>query len=681
MEIIGDQSLLNVSEVSHRQMQANEYRSRILREVEAILEDEQSSSRQSVNGFEYSYLPGSVHVFADPKPFDFLMKETTQSSSSSLLNLVDRDDKERANEMRNMRRADGGESWEFDNHMRKRSQLYLESLGPFSFGSKRLHSTAGTSNNSNNSGDSKGIISTESVHMDDCGDSIVDRETHTNNYCDDGDDEIYLDLAELAKGNDPTICTYDNWQELDLMKENTVLSQLLSEPEVVLATIRKKEEKEGNDAEIGVQQSIHHVNVSVIDGNEESGEKKKKKNNEENGEQIEICGMERAALDLTSSDTTIAHPVENETTSMISTRKDVLENTGSFQSSPSNQHVSFSSHIEDQIQIQSERQSEVQMEGRLSDMTPISITLPSITQTTHCLPQDSSNNIHTIRDDNDDNDDNDDTKKVGDIKRDDHEKNGEHQYGREDEVNLDNHPNPDEQNHEQHSNNNNNKNIASPSSHLMLEYPPTNSSSQLLDSLPFPSIVSFTSPHDPPSQESSSPPPSPLKLLPTQATQPLPQPSSSLEQQFQKQERFEHLVDTSPAQLRKQREFLQRQYRHFSSQNAFVSEDIVLDIVEILQIFGIPYVFAPGEAEAQCAFLEMMGFVDGVISNDSDVFAFGGKTIYKDFFIDNQYIEAYKIEDIEKELGFTRERIIEYALLEGCDYCEVALLLVHFVHS
>ena len=125
---------------------------------------------------------------------------------------------------------------------------------------------------------------------------------------------------------------------------------------------------------------------------------------------------------------------------------------------------------------------------------------------------------------------------------------------------------------------------------------------------------------------------------------------------------------------------MQRQYRHFSSQNAFVSEDIVLDIIEILRIFGIPYVFAPGEAEAQCAFLEMTGFVDGVISNDSDVFAFGGKTIYKDFFIDNQYIEAYKIEDIEKELGFTRERIIEYALLEGCDYCEVKSLLIRCVH-
>ena len=65
----------------------------------------------------------------------------------------------------------------------------------------------------------------------------------------------------------------------------------------------------------------------------------------------------------------------------------------------------------------------------------------------------------------------------------------------------------------------------------------------------------------------------------------------------------------------------------------------------------------------------------GVISNDSDVFAFGGKTLYKDFFVDNQYVQAYKIEDIEKELGLNRERIIEYAILEGCDYCDVAVFM------
>ena len=72
---------------------------------------------------------------------------------------------------------------------------------------------------------------------------------------------------------------------------------------------------------------------------------------------------------------------------------------------------------------------------------------------------------------------------------------------------------------------------------------------------------------------------------------------------------------------------------------------------------------------------ESMDLGDDVISNDSDVFAFGGKSLYKDFFLDNQYVQAYRIEDIEKELGLNRERIIEYAILEGCDYCDVTTVV------
>ena len=139
----------------------------------------------------------------------------------------------------------------------------------------------------------------------------------------------------------------------------------------------------------------------------------------------------------------------------------------------------------------------------------------------------------------------------------------------------------------------------------------------------------------------------------------------------EQEEHIQSILEASAEQLQQIRKDLSQKYRHFSSQNAFVSENIIMDIVEILHIFGIPYVFAPGEAEAQCAFLNLMELVDGVISNDSDVFAFGGKTMYRNFFVDNRFVEVYKIEDIEKERGLNRNRIIELALLLGCDYCEV----------
>lgn len=58
-------------------------------------------------------------------------------------------------------------------------------------------------------------------------------------------------------------------------------------------------------------------------------------------------------------------------------------------------------------------------------------------------------------------------------------------------------------------------------------------------------------------------------------------------------------------------------------------------------MFGLPYIIAPMEAEAQCAFLEQAGLVDGVVTDDSDVFLFGAQSVYKNIFDNRKYVETY----------------------------------------
>jgi DNA excision repair protein ERCC-5 len=57
-----------------------------------------------------------------------------------------------------------------------------------------------------------------------------------------------------------------------------------------------------------------------------------------------------------------------------------------------------------------------------------------------------------------------------------------------------------------------------------------------------------------------------------------------------------------------------------------VTDEMLLEAKQLLQLFGVPYVEAPAEAESQCAELERLGLVDGIVTEDSDVFVFGGKT-------------------------------------------------------
>lgn len=68
----------------------------------------------------------------------------------------------------------------------------------------------------------------------------------------------------------------------------------------------------------------------------------------------------------------------------------------------------------------------------------------------------------------------------------------------------------------------------------------------------------------------------------------------------------------------------------------------------MLQYFGIPYLVAPMEAEAQCAYLDEIGMTQGTITDDSDIWLFGGRRVYKNFFNQSKYVEYFELEDIHK---------------------------------
>ena len=115
---------------------------------------------------------------------------------------------------------------------------------------------------------------------------------------------------------------------------------------------------------------------------------------------------------------------------------------------------------------------------------------------------------------------------------------------------------------------------------------------------------------------------------------------------------------------------------------------------QLLQLFGVPYIVAPMEAEAQCAQLELCGAagppvrnvpmasppaapplraapprpppplpapappqVDGVVTEDNDTFLFGARHVYKNLFDASRNLEAYQMADVEAELSVDRQKL------------------------
>jgi hypothetical protein len=131
-----------------------------------------------------------------------------------------------------------------------------------------------------------------------------------------------------------------------------------------------------------------------------------------------------------------------------------------------------------------------------------------------------------------------------------------------------------------------------------------------------------------------------------------------------------YLLDTSLEGLTEAHNAILEEEKTMERDLSTITEDMKEDILTLLQLCGIPWVESPTEAEAQCAALEELGLVDGIVTEDSDIFVFGGKKVYKNFFDENKYVEAYFARDIERDLALKRHQLIALAMLLGGDYTD-----------
>ncbi|BCS83169.1 endonuclease of the XPG family [Cotonvirus japonicus] len=99
----------------------------------------------------------------------------------------------------------------------------------------------------------------------------------------------------------------------------------------------------------------------------------------------------------------------------------------------------------------------------------------------------------------------------------------------------------------------------------------------------------------------------------------------------------------------------------------------------LLDLMGIPYIIAPGEADVVCSWLAArydetgQRYVKGVCSDDSDMLALGAPYLFKDmlkFMNKNKNVTVVSLNKTLKSLDLSMSQFTDFCVLLGCDYCD-----------
>lgn len=100
-----------------------------------------------------------------------------------------------------------------------------------------------------------------------------------------------------------------------------------------------------------------------------------------------------------------------------------------------------------------------------------------------------------------------------------------------------------------------------------------------------------------------------------------------------------------------------------------VSKEIVYDCCNVLKKLNIEYFISPYEADAQLYFLEREGYIDCIMTEDSDLIPFGCQNIL--FKFDGFFVDYFTRGCLEKAKDAVfKDYIQDICILSGCDYAD-----------
>lgn len=99
-----------------------------------------------------------------------------------------------------------------------------------------------------------------------------------------------------------------------------------------------------------------------------------------------------------------------------------------------------------------------------------------------------------------------------------------------------------------------------------------------------------------------------------------------------------------------------------------ISKEEIDDIKKMLTLFGVPYIQAPGEAEALASYLSSKGKVRAVLTEDTDILTYGTEVFLSDFNISSGSCETILLSDVLESMEYTMDEFRDFCIMCGTDY-------------
>jgi len=108
--------------------------------------------------------------------------------------------------------------------------------------------------------------------------------------------------------------------------------------------------------------------------------------------------------------------------------------------------------------------------------------------------------------------------------------------------------------------------------------------------------------------------------------------------------------------------------REYKRKSTYVSRYDVMNAVKLMDLMGVSYIKATGEADQLCSLLTIKGITNACMSEDMDMFVYGTNTVLRYLSLIHDNVVIYDYHTILNELDIPKDDFTSICVLSGSEY-------------